>query len=158
MSAVKPLWELPALSVRQPWAELIVRGLKDVENRTWRNGYRGPVLIHAGQTSEINEAGGFVADLIKSRQVEGADGRFGFLLKGVWGIGAVVGVAEITDCVTSSASPWFVGPYGFTLKNARKLPSVRCRGMLGFFNPAVQEREMMRRHWEQDFKQEARKP
>lgn len=37
------------LTVRQPWAWAIIRGGKDVENRS-RNlagGYRGPVLIHA---------------------------------------------------------------------------------------------------------------
>ena len=45
---------MKALSVRQPWAELIVAGLKDVENRTWRTDYRGPVLIHAGMKIEPN--------------------------------------------------------------------------------------------------------
>ena len=31
------------LSIRQPWASLIVAGVKDVENRTWPMGYRGRV-------------------------------------------------------------------------------------------------------------------
>ena len=35
------------VSIKQPWATLIARGLKDVENRTWATRYRGPVLIHA---------------------------------------------------------------------------------------------------------------
>jgi hypothetical protein len=39
---------LPALSVRQPWAWLIVNGLKDIENRPRRTLHRGPLLIHAG--------------------------------------------------------------------------------------------------------------
>ena len=30
------------LSVRQPWAWLIVAGHKDIENRKWRTSYRGP--------------------------------------------------------------------------------------------------------------------
>ena len=37
------------LSVRQPWAWLIVAGLKDIENRTWKTDYRGRLLIHAGK-------------------------------------------------------------------------------------------------------------
>jgi len=37
-----------AVTIRQPWAELIVRGEKDVENRSWRTRHRGPLLIHAG--------------------------------------------------------------------------------------------------------------
>jgi|ERR1700687_42153 len=35
------------ISIRQPWASLIVSGAKDVENRTWPTRYRGTVLIHA---------------------------------------------------------------------------------------------------------------
>jgi hypothetical protein len=35
------------LSVRQPWASLIVNGFKDVENRTWPTRYRGRILVHA---------------------------------------------------------------------------------------------------------------
>jgi hypothetical protein len=37
-----------ALSVRQPWATLLVKGTKDVENRSWRVSYRGLLLICAG--------------------------------------------------------------------------------------------------------------
>lgn len=37
------------LSIRQPWAWLIVAGLKDIENRTWKTDYRGRLLIHAGK-------------------------------------------------------------------------------------------------------------
>ena len=38
---------IPVLSVRQPWAGLIVKGIKAIENRTWRTHYRGDLLIHA---------------------------------------------------------------------------------------------------------------
>jgi hypothetical protein len=37
------------LSIRQPWAGLIVAGIKDIENRSWSTSYRGPILIHAGK-------------------------------------------------------------------------------------------------------------
>ena len=36
-----------ALSIRQPWAWLILRAGKDVENRDWSTKVRGRVLIHA---------------------------------------------------------------------------------------------------------------
>jgi ASCH domain len=39
---------MKALSVRQPWAWLIVQGFKGIENRTWQTSFRGTVLIHAG--------------------------------------------------------------------------------------------------------------
>ena len=37
------------------------------------------------------------------------------------------------------ASPWFVGPYGFVLTDAKPLPFVPLTGQLGFF--AVPQRE-----------------
>jgi activating signal cointegrator 1 len=41
---------LKALTICQPYAELIMRGQKRVENRTWPTSYRGPLLIHAGKS------------------------------------------------------------------------------------------------------------
>lgn len=38
---------MKTLSVRQPWASLLVSGLKDIENRTWTPNFKGRILIHA---------------------------------------------------------------------------------------------------------------
>ena len=38
-----------ALSVRQPWASLIICGLKTIEVRTWAPKYRGLLYIHAAK-------------------------------------------------------------------------------------------------------------
>jgi len=36
---------LPALSVKQPWADLIRTRRKSIETRVWMTGYRGPLVI-----------------------------------------------------------------------------------------------------------------
>jgi activating signal cointegrator 1 len=33
----------------QPWASLIVMGVKTIETRRWPTSHRGPLLIHASQ-------------------------------------------------------------------------------------------------------------
>jgi hypothetical protein len=38
---------MKALSIRQPWAWLVVNGWKNIENRERRFSHRGPLLIHA---------------------------------------------------------------------------------------------------------------
>jgi hypothetical protein len=43
---------MKALTISQPWANLIASGLKFVENRTWATSYRGPLAIHAGKGSQ----------------------------------------------------------------------------------------------------------
>jgi hypothetical protein len=117
-----------ALSIQQPWAWLIVSGLKDVENRTWRHPQRGQIYIHAGQKID----GAALYELERGRHpVTGRPLEVGQL--GSLPTGGIVGLAEISDCVAASSSPWFVGPFGFVLRNARKVPFVPLRGALGFF-------------------------
>lgn len=41
-----------ALSVMEPWASLIIHAGKNVENRTWYCGYRGPLVICASKRIE----------------------------------------------------------------------------------------------------------
>ena len=41
---------MKALSIQQPWAFLIVNGLKDIENRDWSTTFRGLIYVHAGKT------------------------------------------------------------------------------------------------------------
>ena len=40
-----------ALSLRQPWLHAVLHLGKDVENRTWRSGFRGRVVLHASDTT-----------------------------------------------------------------------------------------------------------
>jgi hypothetical protein len=41
-----------ALSIRQPWAELVLRAQKSIEVRSWTVDYRGPVWLHTGQKND----------------------------------------------------------------------------------------------------------
>ena len=43
---------MKALTICQPYAHLIVRGEKRVENREWPTRYRGTLLIHAGKSRD----------------------------------------------------------------------------------------------------------
>lgn len=44
-----PIEGQPALSLIQPWATLLVAGVKRYETRSWETAYRGPLLIHASK-------------------------------------------------------------------------------------------------------------
>jgi len=41
---------MKAITLTQPWATLIAIGAKQIETRSWRTFYRGPLAIHAGKT------------------------------------------------------------------------------------------------------------
>lgn len=117
-----------ALSIRQPWASLILHGGKDIENRDWPTKYRGRILIHAAKgctRREFEDAIAFAEDCIQ-RPIT-AD-------LATIPRGGIVGSVEIADCVTESASPWFVGGYGFVLRDPQPVPFTPWKGQLGFFD------------------------
>lgn len=43
---------MKVISIKQPWASLIVYGYKEFEFRNWKTKFRGEVLIHASQKVE----------------------------------------------------------------------------------------------------------
>ena len=43
---------MKAITLHQPWAELIAWHLKLVETRSWPTSYRGPIAIHAGSAKK----------------------------------------------------------------------------------------------------------
>jgi hypothetical protein len=116
-----------ALSIRQPWAWLIVQGHKRVENREWRTNYRGPLLIHAAKVA----AKGYFQEVAEMVEQE-----FGITVpaRDQIELGGVVGMASLTDCVSELDDPWFTGPHGLLLSGARPLPFHACKGALGFFH------------------------
>jgi hypothetical protein len=117
---------MKAISIRQPWAWLIVQGYKDVENRTWATKYRGPILIHAGKTCD--------PAFDELRQMLREEFDIHVPPRKQIPRGGVVGQATIVDCVTDYDSDFFVGPYGFVLEDAQPLPFQPCRGWLGIFD------------------------
>lgn len=122
--------KLPCLSIRQPWAWLIVQGHKPVENRTWSTPFRGELLIHAGKTMSRRYYDQFQQDLMAMLGAEAPQlPAFDDLP-----LGGIIGTATMTDCVERHPSPYFFGPFGFVLRDAKPLTFVPYRGMLGFFN------------------------
>lgn len=122
--------EISTISIKQPWAWLIVHGFKPVENRDWKTNIRGPIFIHAGK--DVDRAG---YEWVRKNLPE----IFG-KIPAPWKIekGGIVGAAMLTDCVTNHLSIWFFGKYGFVLDDATPLPFVPMPGQLGFFKAKYQ--------------------
>jgi len=140
---------MKALTICQPYAELIMRGEKRVENRTWPTAYRGPVLIHAGKSREwllLVDAG--LMDEAHEIPLSAMD------------FGAVVGLAQLEGCVpvaprrderkwdplTLEVWPWLAthqhveGPWCWILKDVFRFPKpVPWKGQQGLFEiPAAE--------------------
>lgn len=118
---------MKALSLKQPFAELILQGKKKIELRKWNTKFRGEFLIHASKKPDL-----------KSME------RFGFenLPRGF-----IVGKAELVDVkdyrknktellkdknLHLADESW--GGFGFVLKNPERVDLIPAKGKLGFWN------------------------
>jgi len=104
-----------AITVKQPYAELIIAGAKTVENRSWQIKHRGLLAIHAGRDRRVLRSLG-----LKPHR---------FVL------GAVIGLVELVDIVEDHTSPWATDErYHWVLVNPRRLlEPVVLRGEMGLF-------------------------
>ena len=119
-----------ALTIRQPWAHLIIHGApalngstparKDIENRSWPTSVRGRFAILAGLSqADLREGLGF---LMRSGIAERLPARMSF--------GCIIGTVDLVDCVQRWNSPWFTGPFGLILRNPQPITPVSAWGHL----------------------------
>ncbi|MDE5889208.1 MAG: ASCH domain-containing protein, partial [Bacilli bacterium] len=123
---------MKVLSIRQPWASIIINGYKCYEFRSWKTNFRGKVLIHASKDVETEYLSRF-----ESLGLE-------------YPTSAILGSVEITDCVPVTeefedelikknelvygATRGRAG-YGFKVENIIKFDEViPANGNLGFWD------------------------
>lgn len=90
-----------ALTVKQPWAWLILHGGKDVENRMWPISYRGPLLIHAGKTYD-DEADYFFDWAATYTEIDTSV----YPTPDEIVYGAIIGRVQLVGCQTLYRSDW----------------------------------------------------
>lgn len=101
---------MKAISVNQPWANLIVSGEKTIETRKWPTKHRGKLLIVSSRSPNIAPAGYAVA------------------------------VVEVVDCrpmvpadEKAALCKVYPGAYSWVLKNIRRIEPFPVKGQLGLY-------------------------
>jgi hypothetical protein len=135
---------IPAISIRQPWAWFIVNGWKDIENRTWPlpQKYIGQrVYIHAGKHFDPEE----IVEIFEDVKAEGLkkEGAPHVSLNSLKAqCGGIVGTAIFSGCVQDSQSPWASpepGTFHWQIAEASPVDFIPCLGKLSFFTPVMHE-------------------
>lgn len=49
--------KMKVLTIKEPWATMILEGKKTIETRTWHTRYRGEILLHASKSPESKISG-----------------------------------------------------------------------------------------------------
>lgn len=113
---------MKTITIKQPWASLIIEGIKDIENRTWPTKFRGRVLIHSGVKIDQSYFTEKIWDIPLDVQKNGREA----ILRGM-PIGSIIGSVEIVDCVVNHPSIWAEPEYD-TICKVGGCGSPRCDG------------------------------
>ena len=118
---------MKCLSIRQPWAWAIIHGPKRIENRSWPTRYRGPLLIHAGQSrTSLGDEENSLPDLP----------AYSHLV-----YGAIIGCVVLSECLSvekcGELGPFVEGPFCWLVgEPVPFIEPITYRGVLGLFEVA----------------------
>lgn len=129
-----------ALTIWQPYASLIVTGIKCVENRTWvpylQTGTR--IAIHAGSKRDL-ESWEHCVDMRRDLAPKGRwnpiETPWPITFKGC-PYSAIVGVATLDEVrrTPRGDDPWWVGPVGWYLRDPLPIDEpIPCKGAQGLW-------------------------
>lgn len=122
---------MKALSIKQPFAELIRNGSKTIETRKWKTSYRGDILI----CSSISKHDGYVKykDFVMSKKLLDKLPNIAY--------GYAICVASLTDVrpmvitdEVEACCPIYDGAYSWLLSNVRQIRAFPIKGQLSLFN------------------------
>ncbi|MBU3905198.1 MAG: ASCH domain-containing protein [Nanoarchaeota archaeon] len=121
---------MKALTIKQPYAHLIINGIKTIELRSRNTKFRGEFLVHSSKKSDIEE--------VKLRKLTDLE------------TGKVLGKVTLSEvkkyntlkelmkdkskCQIRSNKKWKFPVYGFILTRSMKIKPIKYKGRLGFWN------------------------
>lgn len=111
-----------AISLKEPWASLILKGKKTIETRTWKTNYRGVLLICVSKTpnSEISGKAIAVANLVDCRLMTKED--------------------ENKACCKI-----YAGAYSWVLASVKPIKKFVVKGRLGLYDVPFEEQTSIKK-------------
>ena len=136
---------MKALTIWQPYASLIGKGLKGYETRGFKTNYRGPLLIHSGQRP--------LRWILKHSDEDSLDVAIEFFgMEELMELptGCAICVVDLVDCIEMTpdfiakqsqtelaVGDWQPGRYAWKLENPRELDPVEIIGQQGLWNASL---------------------
>lgn len=136
------------LTLRQPWATFLAKGIKLHETRSWRTSYRGKILIHAGLRK---------IDWDEVPELHILEKHYPDIKDWDYPLGTIVAEAELTSCrqteaarigineVNRACGDWSDGRFAWAMENVKPLfiPNVKGQLWLWTYAPMVETPEVM---------------
>ncbi|MGN1323573.1 MAG: ASCH domain-containing protein [Bacilli bacterium] len=125
---------MKVLSIKEPWASLIMNGTKKIETRSWKTKYRGEIYIHAS-LSKAKITKPEVYELIKDMNFK---------------CGYIICKCNLVDCIYMTdeyvndmkinhyeeyiCGHYEVGRYAWIVEDVKVIEPIEAKGKLGLWN------------------------
>lgn len=125
---------MKVLSIKEPWASLIMNGTKKIETRSWKTKYRGEIYIHAS-LSKAKITKPEVYELIKDMNFK---------------CGYIICKCNLVDCIYMTdeyvndmkinhyeeyiCGHYKVGRYAWIVEDVKVIKPIEAKGKLGLWN------------------------
>lgn len=125
---------MKVLSIKEPWASLIMNGTKKIETRSWKTKYRGEIYIHAS-LSKAKITKPEVYELIKDMNFK---------------CGYIICKCNLVDCIYMTdeyvndmkinhyeeyiCGHYEVGRYAWIVEDVKVIEPIKAKGKLGLWN------------------------
>jgi predicted transcriptional regulator len=107
---------MKAISIQEPWASMILSGLKTIETRKWQTSYRGKILLCASK-KPVSKISGYA-----------------------FAIAELVEIMPMTkEHEKQACCEVYPGAYSWFLKNIKQIPLFPVEGKLSLFDVEVKD-------------------
>lgn len=125
---------MKVLSIKEPWASLIMNGTKKIETRSWKTKYRGEIYIHAS-LSKAKITNPEVYELIKDMNF-----KCGYIICKCNLVDCIYMTDEyVNDMKTNHYEEYIcghyeVGRYAWIVEDVIVIEPIEAKGKLGLWN------------------------
>jgi hypothetical protein len=121
-----------ALSIKQPWLDLILDGKKTLEIRTWRTHYRGPLLLVSSKFIDRTARLSIYPDVRKAALSDG------HVLGHALGVCKLVNCRPMKTCDKKAAlCDFYPGFIAWVLSDIKEIEPFPVKGQLGLYEMEV---------------------
>ena len=120
---------MKVLSIKEPWASLIMNGTKKIETRSWKTKYRGEIYIHAS-LSKAKITKPEVYELIKDMNIICECN----LVDCIYMTDEYVNDMKINHYEEYICGHYEVGRYAWIVEDVKVIEPIEAKGKLGLWN------------------------
>ena len=128
---------MKVLTIKEPFATLIMNGVKHIETRSWKTNYRGEIYIQAS-ISKIKK------DIFERKELvklfENLDMHYGYIICKAYLKDCIYMDGEFIkniDCQELICGRYEIGRYAWILDDIEIINPIKVKGKLGIWNYEV---------------------